>query len=392
MIDFNKNYTLNDLLTDESFLNYYFKKNEDDWLNWHDWQDDDDARAKIVEQAFSLLDRLSLKWQTADIDLRYKKIREELFEQALNKADSDETTEIKAIQETSKLEKTGTIGYLKVRHRWFYAAAASVVLAVSAWFFYDKVPFFRFNNDAKLVESQPITPSVSGTNGQASKLILTTPTIKKAEKIRFFRLPDGTRVQLAEDSRLTLAKDFGKTERVVFLSGQAQFDVAHDKARPFRVNTEGVTTTALGTVFIVQSATVKQAGKVILLQGKVQVSYQNQTKSTILNEGEAIDFTANKTQPFSPIEKIDFEKINTWHKQAVLSIEKVRLADVFNRLAQSYAVQFEGFDAALGNEIITGIFDTKLPLKDLLDVLSFANDFDYDIKDKTVRIKGALKD
>lgn len=73
MIDFNKNYSLDDLLTDESFLNYYFKKNEEDWLSWHVWQDDDDAHAKIAEQAVSLLDRLSLKWQTADIDLRYRK-------------------------------------------------------------------------------------------------------------------------------------------------------------------------------------------------------------------------------------------------------------------------------------------------------------------------------
>ncbi|NJN34851.1 MAG: DUF4974 domain-containing protein [Saprospiraceae bacterium] len=54
-------------------------------------------------------------------------------------------------------------------------------------------------------------------------------------------------------------------------------------------------------------------------------------------------------------------------------------------------MQFDGFDMALGNEIITGIFDTKLPLKDLLDVLSFANDFDYDIRGENVHINKILK-
>ena len=351
-------YTLDELLLNESFLNYYFQKNEEAILDWEDWFEGDSMRTALVQEAFLILDRLSLKWQHSDIEDRYERVREEIF--------SAKNTSIQ-----------------KRRIGWvWYAAVASLVLAVGAWsIFNQQTPAVGKYTEGGSVAQK--TEKVSGAITQKLEKV-----IEKAKNIRYFRLPDGTRVQLSAGSDLKLAKDFGKVERVVYLDGQAQFEVAHDASRPFRVHTEGVVTTALGTVFIVKSATAERAGQVVLIEGKVKVSESDNEQVSILEVGETLNFYKRERRiAFTEVEKIDLKSVTNWQDDAVFSIEKIRLADVFNRLSQNYGVQFVGVDGFLANYWVTGMFDMKLPLKDLLDVLAFSNDFQYEIKGNTVVIK-----
>lgn len=64
-------------------------------------------------------------------------------------------------------------------------------------------------------------------------------------------LPDGSAVTLDTGSSVTL--DFGETRRAVRLvAGQAYFEVAHDRDRPFIVEARGVLVRAVGTAFSVR--------------------------------------------------------------------------------------------------------------------------------------------
>lgn len=64
-------------------------------------------------------------------------------------------------------------------------------------------------------------------------------------------LPDGSRVELGARSRITTHFS-DKLRRVVIESGEAYFEVAHDKTRPFVVEAGGLTVTAVGTAFNVR--------------------------------------------------------------------------------------------------------------------------------------------
>ncbi|MGH6632301.1 FecR family protein [Sphingopyxis sp.] len=82
------------------------------------------------------------------------------------------------------------------------------------------------------------------------------------------RLEDGTRVALMEGARIETKYSPG--ERRVFLSGgRARFVVAHDGARPFRVEAGGSETTALGTIFEVDLTGRRPV--VHLVEGSVEV-------------------------------------------------------------------------------------------------------------------------
>ncbi|SDD05096.1 FecR family protein [Niabella drilacis] len=85
-------------------------------------------------------------------------------------------------------------------------------------------------------------------------------------------LPDGTKVWVNADSRLTYEQSFGQQTREVVLTGEAYFDVVHDEKRPFIVHTQRIDVRVFGTAFNVRSYTDEPSTQTTLLRGSVQVS------------------------------------------------------------------------------------------------------------------------
>src|SRR5687767_10984139 len=101
------------------------------------------------------------------------------------------------------------------------------------------------------------------------------------------RLPDGTRVVLAPESRLTVSAGYGDDMRAVELRGEAYCDVLHDEARPFVVRAGGANIRDLGTTFTVR-ATDGQAVRVAVTSGLVALSpAQSAGDSVVLQPGDA---------------------------------------------------------------------------------------------------------
>lgn len=97
-------------------------------------------------------------------------------------------------------------------------------------------------------------------------------------------LPDGSHVWLNAGSRLEYPSRFGG-RRVVRLRGEGYFEVTHDTRHPFVVETEGFTTTVLGTVFNVRAYTSRNPA-VVLVSGRVEVSTGGDTRPVMLSPGQ----------------------------------------------------------------------------------------------------------
>ena len=120
-------------------------------------------------------------------------------------------------------------------------------------------------------------------------------------------LPDNSRITLNAGSVLIYPEKFSSTERTVFLSGEAIFEVTHNEALPFMVNTADLTIQVHGTTFNVNaypeargisatlcegsiSATLKGSGESILMVPNERLDYDRQTgKSSILRVNSAED-------------------------------------------------------------------------------------------------------
>ena len=84
-------------------------------------------------------------------------------------------------------------------------------------------------------------------------------------------LADGSTVTLHPGARLRYPARFGGAQRVVQLEGEAFFEVFHDARHPFRVLTDKLETTVLGTSFRVRAVPGAAAATVQVRTGRVRV-------------------------------------------------------------------------------------------------------------------------
>ena len=95
---------------------------------------------------------------------------------------------------------------------------------------------------------------------------------------RNFLLKDGPQITLWDQSMITFEDPFSANRRDITLSGKAGFKVAKDKTKPFTVFSGDITTTALGTEFIVSNFINDQNIIVHLLEGKVVIKSAEKAK------------------------------------------------------------------------------------------------------------------
>lgn len=85
-------------------------------------------------------------------------------------------------------------------------------------------------------------------------------------------LSDGTKVWLNAGSKISFSSQFNGKQRKILLEGEAYFEVAHSKAKPFVVESEGQKVEVLGTHFNVNAYKDESEVKTTLLEGSVEVS------------------------------------------------------------------------------------------------------------------------
>lgn len=106
-------------------------------------------------------------------------------------------------------------------------------------------------------------------------------------------LPDGSQVVLRKGATLSYPKVFNSSIREVTLTGEAWFEVQHDKAHPFRIQTTRATMEVVGTSFTIN--TNDKEDELVVTTGKVlftnkadtaakQIIYPNQS-CALTNKG-----------------------------------------------------------------------------------------------------------
>src|SRR5690606_12614919 len=130
------------------------------------------------------------------------------------------------------------------------------------------------------------------------------------DHIRLVSMPDGSRIWLSAHATMAYASDYNKQERALWLQGEAYFEVARREGRPFRVHTDDLVTTALGTAFNI--ATTNHADSSIavsLLEGKVAVSAAG--FSCVLQPGQRLLYKKGALSPavarFNAAETLDWK-------------------------------------------------------------------------------------
>lgn len=199
-------------------------------------------------------------------------------------------------------------------------------------------------------------------------------------------LPDGSIVEMFAASRIRFSSDPNASTRELFLEGEAYFDVAHDKERPFYVYAGNVVTKVLGTSFIVRAPGKEQKVTVSVKTGKVSVYSRNTAhKKTVLTPNqEAVydqmtDLVATQEVPVQGL-KDDIIPITEMH------FEETPIPQVFRALTETYAIDILFDEKTLSDCVLTsGFFEEGL--YDRIDVICTAIGATYTVVDARIVIE-----
>ncbi|TWI93923.1 FecR family protein [Mucilaginibacter frigoritolerans] len=190
-------------------------------------------------------------------------------------------------------------------------------------------------------------------------------------------LSDGTKVWLNSASSIKYPVEFAANERRVELTGEAYFEVAHDKHKPFSVVSNGQTVEVLGTHFNINAYADESEVKTTLLAGSVKVSSAGVT--SVLKPGDQSQFAKGKIS----ITQVDVDEAVAW-KAGYFNFKDDNIETVMRQLARWYDVNVK-YEGTIPPKEYSGQISMNLTASQILDILSF-NKTHYRIDGKTIVI------
>lgn len=149
---------------------------------------------------------------------------------------------------------------------------------------------------------------------------------------------DGSKVHLNSGSRIRYPKKFGLYERKVYLEGEAWFEVAKNKNRPFVVDLSYMDIKVLGTTFDVKAYPEEDAIFIALETGSIELKSKS-FKSYQLRPGEkaVYDKLSGRCEV---VRSHDVKLYSAWRRN-VLVFKSAPLPEVMKTIARTYGVSFE---------------------------------------------------
>ena len=203
--------------------------------------------------------------------------------------------------------------------------------------------------------------------------------VPKGEKSKFI-LADGTQVWLNSESELIYNT---KRSREIFISGEAFFDVVHNQKKPFVVTTlSKMKVNVLGTSFNLRAYNDEPYIETTLEQGKVDIISAKNRILAKLHSGEQAIYTVKQAEIQK--KKVDVKRYLAW-KNNVLRFDDLPFQECAKRMERWYGVKIE-FDPKLNiSNRFTMTIKTQ-SLKELLDMMQYTANFNYNIKGEHVSI------
>ena len=218
---------------------------------------------------------------------------------------------------------------------------------------------------------------------QASQFenVVMAPSGQKTQLV----LPDGTLVWLNSGSRLSYNYQYSTKDRVVYLEGEAFFDVKKDTQYPFIVKAGAVDVKVHGTAFNVSAYADEDDIMVALLRGKVSLlSATDQKLLAYLSPDQ--EATVSKRSLSCRVESCDASIESSWHHN-LLKFDGTPAKEVWKKLERWY-----GVDIALSNVSPSQAYWFTIKTESLTELLEMINkitpiEYKLDGKEVTIRYK-----
>ena len=200
-----------------------------------------------------------------------------------------------------------------------------------------------------------------------------------------FLLPDSTTVFLNAESRLRFPDRFVPgSERIVYLSGEAYFDVKRDPRSPFLVCLEHSAVKVTGTSFNVKAYPDDTNEATTLISGTVSMGIGTTEQWIVLKPGEQGYYDATRETLLQ--QTVDVNYYTAW-KDGVFAFYRQPLEEVMKTLGCWYLFDTHYQNEALKSILYTGKINRLDSIWEVLHTFELMDELTFDIKGKEVIVR-----
>ncbi|WP_207421800.1 FecR family protein [Desertivirga brevis] len=188
-------------------------------------------------------------------------------------------------------------------------------------------------------------------------------------------LPDGTKVWLNAASSLVFPTQFNGSQRRVSLKGEAYFEVAKNKVKPFLVDVNKSTVEVLGTHFNIMGYDDESSTNTTLLEGSVKVSSGSRTK--LLTPGTEARVNGDIT-----VHEVDPSVSVAW-KNGLFVFNNESLESIMRKLSRWYDVDID-IKGNIGQKHFGGTVSRFEDIKDVLKIIELTEVIHFKIEERRI--------
>lgn len=191
-------------------------------------------------------------------------------------------------------------------------------------------------------------------------------------------LPDGSKVWLNSASSLRFPALFTGNTREVELNGEAYFDVAKNKHKPFKVITKDQIVEVLGTQFNINSYSDEKTFKTTLIEGSVKIIYKD--KVVLLEPGQQFQPNAANVKVVEAVT----EEVIAW-KNGYFLFKDEDIESIMRKVARWYNVEVS-YSGDIPHVGFGGKISRSKNIAEVLDVLQLTNAVHFKVEGRRITV------
>ncbi len=206
-------------------------------------------------------------------------------------------------------------------------------------------PAELFSDGNAVMKAEENTLFVQSAAEEAAEVEPTYNTLEVPRGMQYdLVLSDGTKVWLNSDTRLRFPTTFPKSERRVYIEGEAYFEVARNEDKPFVVDIGSQSVTVLGTAFNVNAYEYNPSILTTLFSGSVKVNGGQVEQLLTPGQQASLDKATGAIQ----IREVDLSDALAWRVN-IIHLEKRTLGEIISYMSKIYDVEFRFVDESARN-------------------------------------------
>ncbi len=199
----------------------------------------------------------------------------------------------------------------------------------------------------------------------------------------FLTLADGTKVWVNSETKLKYPVSFSGKQRIVYLTGEAYFDVTKNPEKPFIVVTKDAKIKVLGTSFNVKAYEENEIAAT-LVEGSVSIISPKNKKEIILCPGEQGLIEKNTGNIIK--KNVDISLYTAW-KDGRFVFRKTKMDDILKTLSRWYDIDIFYQNEEVKNITFTGNIKRYSDFDNIIDIIETTKRVKFKVKGKIIIVQ-----